>query len=318
MKKLSINYGLAIFLSCLILTSCNDDDDSPAFIPADSFSSLSDFVESQKPEAQTFTIDPTSDQVITGEDGVVIEIDAGAFTDENDDPITTPITVELKEYLDLKSMFEGNIQTVSNGQLLVTGGNFDLRFKDESGNEVNANPWSIHSKIPVATDISGYENSMQYYIGETTTVDGREVVNWNLGQAESWIEDGIFNILGVQQGLSNCDALYDMAEENPTQFEVTVSGVTDYNQTTVWMFVEDFPSIINIYSLNDSMDALTTYENSIPVGLNATLLAITIDENNYLKFGSLPITVAGDDTFNVNVAYGTTEDLSLLIDNILN
>lgn len=318
MKKLSINYGLAIFLSCLTLTSCNDDDDSPAFIPADSFSSLSDFVESQKPEAQTFTIDPTSDQVITGEDGVVIEIDAGAFTDENDDPITTPITVELKEYLDLKSMFEGNIQTVSNGQLLVTGGNFDLRFKDESGNDVNVNPWSIHSKIPVATDISGYENSMQYYIGETTTVDGREVVNWNIGQAEFWMEEGVFNTLGVQQGLSNCDVLYDMAEENPTQFEVTVSGVEDYSQTAVWMFIEDFPSIVMIYSLNDTMDALETYENSIPEGLNATLLAITIDDDNYLKFGSLPITVSGNDTFNVDVAYGTTADLSALIDNILN
>lgn len=319
MKNLSINTTIAIIFTSLFVLSCNNDDDAQTPINADSYSSLSDLVNALKPTAQTFTIDPTIAQTITGEDGTVIDIAPGTFTDDNSNPITTPISVELKEYLSIKSMFAGNVQTESNGQLLVTGGSFDLTFKDENGNDVNANPWNIQSKIPVQTDITGFENTMQYFVGDTTTVDGKEVVNWTQGQAEAWMdENGIFNTLGVQQGLSNCDVLYDMAGETATQFEVTVSDVTDYTQATVWMFIEDFPSIVMVYTLNDTMDALTTYENSIPVGLNATLVAMTVDEDNYLKFGSLPITVAGDDTFNVDVNYGTTAELSLLIDSILN
>ena len=319
MKKQSFSTIFAIVFSSFIFVSCSDDDDNQQVPNADTFSSLSELVQDLKPDTQTFELDPTTGGTITGDDGTVIEIDPDAFTDENDDPITTPITVKLKEYLSLKNMFMGNVQTESDGQLLVTGGSFDLTFEDEDGNDVNIVPWSITSKIPVETDITGYEGSMQYFVGDTTTVDDKEVVNWTQGQAEAWMdEDGFFNTLGIQQGLSNCDVLYDMVGETPTQFEVTVSGVTDYSQATVWMFIEDFPSIVMVYTLNGTNDALTTYDNSIPTGLNATLVAMTVDEDNYLKFGSLPITVAGDDVFNVDVDYGTTEELSALIDTIVN
>ena len=66
------------------------------------------------------------------------------------------------------------------------------------------------------------------------------------------------------------------------------------------------------------MTALSAFENSIPTGLNATLIAISLDENNYLKFGSLPISVSGDDSFNIDTDYGTTEDLKALIQTITN
>lgn len=320
MKKQSFNTIFAIVLSSFIFVSCNNDDDNgPQGPNADTFTSLSALIDDLKPDTQTFELDPTTGGTITGDDGTIIEINPNAFTDDNDDPITTTITVKLKEYLTVKNMFMANIQTLSNGQLLVTGGSFDLTFEDENGNDVNISPWDIQSKIPIQTNIPAeYENTMQYFVGEVTTDDGKEVVNWTQGQAEFWMdEEGFFNTLGVEQGLSNCDVLYNMVGETPTQFEVTVTGVTDYSQATVWMFIEDFPSIVVITSLNDAEDALETYANSIPTGLNATLVAMTVDEDSYLKFGSLAITVAGDDTFNVDVDYGTTEELSALIDSIV-
>ncbi len=319
MKNLPFNKWLAVVAICSLSVSCLDDDNTIPGPNADVYTSLSALVNDLKPEAQTFELDPTTGGTITGAHGTSIEILPDAFTDGDGNPITTPITIYLKEYLTLKQMFMGNIQTESNGQILVTGGNFDLTFKDENDNSVISNPWSITSRIPVATDITGYEDQMSYFVGEVTTNDGKETVNWTQGQAEFWMdEDGFFNTIGVQQGLSNCDVLYDMASQLPTQFEVTVTGVTDYSRATVWMFIEDFPSVIMISSLNGTSDALATYTSSIPVGLNATLIAMAVDENNYLKFGSLPITVEGDETFNIDVIFGTTNQLSALIDTIAN
>jgi hypothetical protein len=68
----------------------------------------------------------------------------------------------------------------------------------------------------------------------------------------------------------------------------------------------------------NSTPALETYDESIPTGLDGTLIGINIDDNNYLSFGSLPITIAGDDSFNINVNYGTEAELVELIESLVN
>jgi len=109
-----------------------------------------------------------------------------------------------------------------------------------------------------------------------------------------------------------------MAGENGTQFEVTVSDVTDYTDNVeVWLIIDDFPSVVMITDVN-STPALETYAGSIPQGLNGTLVAIHIDDDNLLKFGSLEITVAGDDSFNVDVDYGTEEEFVALVQSLVN
>jgi len=109
-----------------------------------------------------------------------------------------------------------------------------------------------------------------------------------------------------------------MTGENGTQFEATVSGVTDYsNNVEVWLIIDDFPSVVMLTTVN-STPALETYAGSIPTDLNGTLVGIHIDDNNYLRFGSLQITVAGNDSFNINVDYGTEVELVALVESLVN
>lgn len=315
MKKQSLILVAIMVASIFSLQSCKKDEEAPT-PEADQFDSLSEIVEALKTDPQTFTVaDPTVFQSITGEDGTVLNIQANSFLDMDGNPLTTPVTVELNEYLELEDMLRGNVQTTSNGRILVTGGSFDFNAKDENGNDVSLNPWSVSTQIPVQTDITGFENDMQYYRGTTTVVDGREMVDWTLGENQEWWMDssGIFEIYGIDLGLTNCDVLYDLAGEDATQFEVTVDGVSDYANVSVWMVIDDFPSVVMITSQNDAGTALETYEASIPLGMNGTLLAIHSDEDGYLKFGSLPITVAGDDSFAVSTDYGTMDELAALI-----
>ena len=58
------------------------------------------------------------------------------------------------------------------------------------------------------------------------------------------------------------------------------------------------------------------HDGSIPVGLNATLLAIGVDDDNYLRFGTLEIDVQEEDEFTIDVDYGTTENLATLINQL--
>jgi hypothetical protein len=84
----------------------------------------------------------------------------------------------------------------------------------------------------------------------------------------------------------------------------------------IWMFVNDFPSVIAITSPTDDGLGVKTYDGSIPVGLNATLLAIGVDDDNYLRFGTLEIDVQEEDEFTIDVDYGTTENLATLINQL--
>jgi hypothetical protein len=272
-----------------------------------------------KSETQTFDInDQTTPTSITGEGGTIINFDANAFTDSDGDLVTSGIVIHLDEYLSLSQMMKNNIQTLSNGQLLVTGGSFNLAATDVNNAPLNVNPWSVNAQLPIQTDISGFENGMSLFVGEINTTDGIEQVNWTQASNnnEFWLNEGFMNFYGIDLGLSNCDVLYNMAGEEGTQFSVYIEDSITPSNYMIWMFINDFPSVIAITSPTDDGLGVKTYDGSIPVGLNATLLAIGVDDDSYLRFGTLEIDVQEEDEFTIDVDYGTTENLATLINQL--
>ena len=165
---------------------------------------------------------------------------------------------------------------------------------------------------------------MVLFKGDTDNLDNNdaEVVDWNQvnadGEGAGFAQGGNFQAWDIDVGFSNCDVLYNMAGENPTQFEVTVSGVSDYTSNVeVWLIVDDFPSVVMLTTINTT-PALQTYNVSIPMGLTGTLVGIHVDDDDNLNFGYLPIIVAGDDSFNINVDYGTEAELVALVESLVN
>ena len=310
-----------LFVSCdneAVGGGSNENNSNPV-INASTFSDISAVVEDLKSEPQTFDLnDVTTSSSVTGLGGTKINFDANSFTDSDGNPVTSGVVIHLEEYLTLAEMMKNNIQTTSNGQLLVTGGSFNLAANDINDNPLNVNPWSVSAELPIFTDISGFENQMSLFVGEVNTTDGTEQVNWVQAQNnESWIsEEGFMNFYGLNLGLSNCDVLYNMAGEDGTQFSVYVENSTNPSNFMVWMFINDFPSVVNINQVTDDGQGVQTYVGSIPVGLNATLVVIGVDDDDYLKFGSLDISVEEDDVYTLTMEYGTSEALSLLIDQL--
>lgn len=317
MKQINL---VLIFSLLISLLSCNDEEVDIVLPSASTYSSISELRQSLKPAPYVVSVDPTQNFTINGPDGVQINCNANSILDSSGQAVNQAVDVTLNEYLTTDKMILGNVPTSSNGSLLVTGGSFDLKIGSDN-DEYSLSPWNCNCNFSVQTNPGNYLNQMQLFTGNMVNDNnGGEIVDWELNnQVETAMgTDGIFNTWGIDIGLSNCDVLYEMAGANGTQFEVTVSGVTDYtDNVTVWLVIEDFPSVVMITTVN-STPALETYAGSIPMGLNATLIGIHIDENNYLKFGSLPIEVMGDDSFNIDVDFGTEDELVSLIQSLTN
>ncbi len=308
-----------VFLSCSNEPTGGIGDNSNPNVNASVYNDVTDLMDNLKSETQTFDVnDQTTPTSITGEGGTIVNFDANAFTDSDGVLVTSGIVIHLDEYLSLSQMMKNNIQTLSNGQLLVTGGSFNLAATDANNAPLNVNPWSVNAQLPIQTDISGFENGMSLFVGEINTTDGIEQVNWTqaTNNNEFWLSDGFMNFYGIDLGLSNCDVLYDMAGEEGTQFSVYIEDSIIPSNYMIWMFINDFPSVIAITSPTDDGLGVKTYDGSIPVGLNATLLAIGVDDDNYLRFGTLEIDVQEEDEFTIDVEYGTTENLTTLINQL--
>jgi hypothetical protein len=287
---------------------------------SNTFSSVIEVQNSLKPKEQIFTIpDNTVSNTIQGTNGTVIYINPNAIT-LNGSPYTGVVKATLDEYLTPNSMILSGIQTTSNGELLVTGGSFELDLEGEFGEDLDLANWSTSASMPLAVNLSNdFKSAMRFYVGERLQIDGREQVNWELNDdpqefGRPW--QGFSEFYGINLGLSNCDVLYSSVIQGlGTQFSVLLEGVSDYNNAIVWMFINDFPSVVQITSLIENEQGFKTYADSIPVGLNATLLAIYVDEDDYLRFGTLEINVQGDEVFTIPMSFGTKDSLKALIEN---
>jgi len=318
-----------IYLSALVLslTSYNCDDAEGGSYQsnpnASTFTSIQDLRNSLKPDPHVETVDPSATFSISGPDGTTITCTGNSILDTNGNQVTDNVTISLYEFNTVDEMILAKAPTTSNGNLLVTGGSFEVTAENTAtGEELQFTSWGCQCSLNIQTNPSTtHQNQMVLFDGNTNNVDnnGLAVVDWDQTNTDGGTgAQGIFTAYGIDIGFSNCDVLYDMAGQNGTQFEATVSGVTDYTSNVeVWLIIDDFPSVVMLTTVN-STPALETYAGSIPQGLNGTLLAIHIDDDNYLRFGSLPITVAGDDSFNIDVDYGTEAELVALVESLVN
>jgi hypothetical protein len=318
---------LIVIIFSFVIHSCDDEGvgANQSQPDASTFTSIQDLRNSLKPDPHVETVDPSDNFTITGPDGTTITCYGNSILDSSGIPVSDDVNISLYEFNTLDEMILAKAPTTSNGDLLVTGGSFEVRAENAAGDELEFTSWGCQCSLNIQTNPSTtHENQMVLFKGNTDNLDNNdsEVVDWNQvnadGEGAGFAQGGNFQAWDIDVGFSNCDVLYNMAGENGTQFQATVSGVTDYTSNVeVWLIIDDFPSVVMLTTIN-STPALQTYAGSIPTGLNGTLVGIHLDDDDNLNFGHLPITVAGDDSFNINVDYGTEAELVALIESLVN
>ncbi len=75
---------------------------------------------------QVYTIENLQDTVLITNNGMHVVIPANAFEDESENPVTSNIDFQIKEAFETYDIIKSGLTTLSNGELLETGGMFFL------------------------------------------------------------------------------------------------------------------------------------------------------------------------------------------------
>lgn len=117
-----------------------------------------------------YSVPTDKDTVIETPAGIVMVIPKGVFLDENNKPVKGPVDLTFEEYLSPSAILKKGLSTTSNGELLVTGGMFNIQaYQGKKELEIDQEK-GIYLEVP--TD--EVNQDMQLYDGEET----KDGINW--------------------------------------------------------------------------------------------------------------------------------------------
>ncbi len=89
---------------------------------------LTDYLKKSEEPSQFFTVSSSKPTQVKGKNGTIISIDPANLETVDGKPLGPDIRVELKELTDQGDLMRTNVQTMSNGRLLVSGGAYYINM----------------------------------------------------------------------------------------------------------------------------------------------------------------------------------------------
>lgn len=123
-------------------------------------------------EPQYFSAPSNKTTKVTGAEGTIIYVDPAQLETVDGSPLDSNIQIELIEMTDNSSLILNNAQTVSNGQILVTGGAYYLNMTSNGKQLKMKQGKGLDVEFPKLT-----EDEMALFLGER---DSLGQVNWTV------------------------------------------------------------------------------------------------------------------------------------------
>ncbi len=143
------NRILGIVLSIVLVTSCKEIDKGNT---TDVYTKI---FNTKNLATQTFTIDNSLNNIVTGENGTILRINKGIFVDKKGNKIKGEIEINLIEALKPIDMVLGNLTTTFNGKPLETGGMLFISATSDGKEIFISKNNSIQVKMPTESKLSG-------------------------------------------------------------------------------------------------------------------------------------------------------------------
>ncbi|WP_143305698.1 hypothetical protein [Chitinophaga vietnamensis] len=270
---------------------------------------LHQFLIKSGPAFETFTINAQEDGLFRTRSGNIYTISHNSLAMPDGSPVGGPVTVYVKEISTPANMIFADRQTATNtgiplasyGEYFVraTQGGIDLQLRKDSAVKIQVPAGQTDIKqIPmwngdttVTASLSGY-NYINQYITVTMQVSANKGIDWqqvtNPASAYALFDGTNLNIrLDSLIKWTNCDRL------NPgSSPKTTVLGyfTSNYNPNTATSFTGEEPSMLffkpsgqntiikfynTIFNAPAGFQGFLSYQNTIPVGLKGTFLAIS-------------------------------------------
>ncbi len=317
MKKLMLSFAAVVLTSLLLISSCKKGTD-PLPKEDDAVAAGTKNARSQQmreneggdaqtyfaaygPQPQTFIIDPKQDRTIVLQQGTQITVPAGAFMLNGQVVTGGLVRLDVLELPDRGAMARRGINTMSDNDILESDGSF---FFTPTVNGVPADRElapgrSLRMRVP---DWQPSDRPTSLFTGTTTSVpagNGQLQFNWlptqdpSQGQVVANINSSFSFETQVLNPI-NCDLPWPRPWQLATRTTGTTitvdlpnnpGAVAGYQgsggaNTYVLLAPQGANVLVQLYTPNGN-NQVSSLPNSIPVGINARLLAYSVVNGNY-------------------------------------
>lgn len=265
-------------LATVTILSCKKENSVIPETPVSEQATLSTLFAEKVAPKQTFTINANQYQKITGAKGTILKIQPGSFKTMSGQTVTGNVTIELREIYSKSDMIFSKAPTMSNNQILISGGELFLEAYQNGAELVLSSTNSIAVMVPTTNP----GPMQEFYSNQDFDADGG--LNWELADSSytdsiDVIEDSVnnfeypyyyFNLDGMNW--INCDYFW----ENPgpfTDVDVNVGSEFNGNNCTIYISFDGQNSVVSLfdYDLNNVFDY--GYD-SFPQGSNVHIIAV--------------------------------------------
>ena len=306
----------AILTTAIVsITACKKDKTTPNYAKAD------DFMASHAIKEQSFTGNASSGFSITGKDGTKVTFTANAFVDGNGNAVSGNVTVKLKEVLSKKDVLFSGVMTESNGQLLESGGEILVKAQKD-GADLRLNPALGNDGARVEIPKVMNNKDMGLFVQDKRQQGGanggsqqqQSPYTWNpapyypFGNGPNSYTFSLPSFTWV-----NCDRFY--SDPNPKTTITALPAFQDNNQVSDLQVMLVFKNITTVVTLpfDNTVQKFQSYQNSLPIGLQADLIIIGKDSDGFIQFGTQSITIGAGMHINAPIHKATQAEVDAFL-----
>jgi hypothetical protein len=309
--KIKIKACLLLALSAAIF-SCKKDTSStpPAELSNPNTATLGDFFTANAGSPQTMTLSASVGYSITGIHGTQILVPANAFMTGFGALVTGTVAFSFTELYSKKDFILNKAQTMTASDMLVSGGALNV-IVSQNGQTLKLYPGKkLAIKMPAGVAPS---YSMQVFYGATDFTSNDLLWTQALSpiaappvpDTANVINPYYYSFTSDSLNWINCDYFY--SNQNPkTTVTITVHGNYNGSNTRVYLVYNNLKAVSMLYASGTTQSFSQSY--TIPVGLNATIIAIArINGNFYASYTNT--TIAANHLQDINLSPTTDSEI---------
>ena len=275
---------------------------------------------------QQFTVIPNTFSTIRTAAGSTIYVPAWLVRTDGQPLSSNPVEVRVQEVTKRSEMIFTNTPTIANGQLLESGGMFNIAFQQDGQQlRLSRNSLTVRTTLPTALSSA---NNMLLFLGVPDSANRTQVGSWSQINTQTPQDSSrIFpimnpngNVTGFQVNLSpniynvnlgllnwiNCDRFVTATSRTNVQINVARPAANDAN-TRVFVVFNTLNSVLGAYPGGPVSNSF--YANFIPVGYSVTAVVLHQD-GSQLYFGKQTATIAANQQFTPSLRAVTEAELT--------
>ncbi|WP_133054736.1 hypothetical protein [Niastella populi] len=279
------------------MTACKKDKGTPP-----NYAKADDVLAAHAIKQQSFTGNADAGFTITGEKGTKVTFAPNAFVDGAGNVVSGTVTVTLKEVLSKKDVLFSGVMTESNGQLLESGGEILVKAQKD-GAELQVNPKLQDKGAQVEIPKVMNNGDMGLFIQERRQQGGGASGGNQQESPYTWVPAPYYPFGNGPNSYTfslpsfswvNCDRFY--SDPNPKTTITALPAFQDNNQVSDLQVMLVFKNIATVITLpfDYTSQKFQSYQNSLPIGLQADLIILGKDSDGFIQFGTQSITIGAN------------------------